>query len=301
MRSDPRLDGVYVPLITPFRHDGEVALDALERLGHEALDHGATGLVALGTTGEPATLTQAERTAEVDVCARVCGERDAPLLVGAGGNDTARAVEAVAELARWPAVTATLCVVPPYTRPSADGIVRHFQRIAQAGAVPLVVYNIPYRTGRYLGSAAMRRLAGSPGIAGVKHAAGGIDQDTVELMRDLPPGFSVLCGDDVFLFPMLCLGARGGILASAHLATGLFAELVGRTGKGDLDTARELAARLGPLAVALFAEPNPSVVKGVLHAQGRIPTPDLRLPMTAASPEGVDRALAALETATRAA
>ncbi len=293
MPSELRLSGVYVPLITPFRADGAVALDALEGLGHEALDQGAAGLVALSTTGETATLDEVEQAAVVDVCARVCRERGAPLLVGAGGNDTARATRSVMGLTRWPEAVAALSVVPYYTRPSEEGIVRHFQRLAAISPVPLVVYNIPYRTGRNLGSASMRRLAATPNVAGVKHAAGAIDQDTVELLRDLPSGFAVLSGDDVLTFPLLCLGASGGILASAHLATARFAELVRRVAGGDLQGARELAAALHPVAEALFAEPSPAVLKGVLHAHGRIPTANLRLPMTAASPAAVERALAA--------
>jgi 4-hydroxy-tetrahydrodipicolinate synthase len=298
MTSDLQLTGVYVPLVTPFGPDGGLDPDALERLGHEALGQGAAGLVALGTTAEAATLTERERTAVIEVCARVCRERRAPLLVGAGGNDTARAAAAVAELRRWPEVVAALSVVPYYTRPSEEGVLRHFQALARQSPVPLVVYNIPYRTGRTLSSATLRRLAATPNIAGTKHAVGGIDQDTVDLMLDPPAGFAVLGGDDLYAFPLLCLGAAGGILASAHLATGLFAALVEQALDGGLHKARELAARLHPLVMALFAEPNPAVIKGALHALGRIPTPDLRLPLTAASQAAVERALAAERAAT---
>jgi 4-hydroxy-tetrahydrodipicolinate synthase len=298
MTSDLRLEGVYVPLITPFGPDGSVDPDALERLGREALDQGAAGLVALGTTAEAATLAEGERTAVIEVCARVCRRRAAPLVVGAGGNDTARVAATLAELRRWPEVVAALSVVPYYTRPSEEGVVRHFQALAGQSPVPLLVYNIPYRTGRSLSSAALRRLAATPNIAGTKHAVGGIDQDTVELMSDLPAGFTVLGGDDLFAFPLLCLGASGGILAAAHLATGLFVALVQHALGGDLHKARDLAARLQPLVTAVFAEPNPAVLKGVLHALGRIPTPDLRLPMTAASHAAVERALAAERAAT---
>ena len=297
MTSDLQLAGVYLPLITPFGPDGSVDPGALARLGHEALDHGAAGLVALGTTAEAATLAGHERTTVIEVCARVCREREAPLVVGAGGNDTARAAAALAELRRWPEVVAALSVVPYYTRPSEEGVVRHFQALASQSPVPLVVYNIPYRTGRSLSSAALRRLAATPNIAGTKHAVGGIDQDTVDLMRDLPAGFAVLGGDDLFVFPLLCLGASGGILASAQLAMGLFVALVEQVLGGDLQKARDLAARLHPLVAAVFAEPNPAVLKGALHALGRIPTPDLRLPMTAASQAAIERALAAARAA----
>jgi 4-hydroxy-tetrahydrodipicolinate synthase len=204
------LQGLYVPLVTPFTDDAGLAPDALEKLGHTVIDAGAAGLVALGTTGEPATLTAAERRLVVDVCARVCRERGATLIVGAGSNDTAGTARALQDLAAWPEVSAALTVVPYYTRPSQDGIIAHFTRLAADSPVPIVVYNIPYRTGTPLSWQTLSELARVPGIVGVKHAAGGIDQDTVLLMADLPGDFAVLAGDDVFVSPLLALGATGG-------------------------------------------------------------------------------------------
>jgi 4-hydroxy-tetrahydrodipicolinate synthase len=125
----------------------------------------------------------------------------------------------------------------------------------------------------------------------VKYAAGGIDQDAVDLLGEPPAEFDVLGGDDVFVSPLLALGASGGILASAHLATGRFAELVAAWQAGDAVRARELGHRLARLSATLFAEPNPTVVKGVLHARGLIPTPDVRLPLLPAGAEAVARAL----------
>ena len=130
-------------------------------------------------------------------------------------------------------------------------------------------------------------------MAGIKLAVGGIDTDTIELMADPPPGFAVLGGDDAVISPLLALGAAGGILASAHVATRQFAELAAAWRDGDAGRARALGHRLAALSIALFAEPNPTVVKGVLHAQGRIPTPAVRLPLLSAAPGSV-RAAAAL-------
>src|SRR5215469_10019108 len=169
----PALRGLYVPLITPFTADGELAVGSLEKLAHAVLDAGAAGLVALGTTGEPATLTVGERRAVMDACARVSRERGVPLIAGAGSNDTAGSAEEVRDLARWPEVSAALTVVPYYTRPTEEGVVAHFTRLAAASPVPLVVYDVPYRTGRPLSGQTMLRLAGLPGVAGVKHAVGG--------------------------------------------------------------------------------------------------------------------------------
>jgi 4-hydroxy-tetrahydrodipicolinate synthase len=290
----PSLRGLYVPLITPFTDDGDLALealDALEKLARDVIDSGAAGLVALGTTGEPATLTPAERHDVLDICARVCRERGATLIAGAGSNDTAGTARALHDLAAWPEIAAALTVVPYYTRPSEEGVVAHFTALAAGSPVPLIVYNIPYRTGRVLGVQTLLQLASVPGIAGVKHAVGAIDHDTIMLMASGPPGFAVLAGDDEFASPLLALGAAGGILASAQLCAGEFAALVAAWRSGRAARARDLGHRLAPLSAALFAEPNPAVIKGVLHAQGKIPSPAVRLPLLPARPDSVDAAL----------
>jgi 4-hydroxy-tetrahydrodipicolinate synthase len=185
-----------------------------------------------------------------------------------------------------------LSLVPPFQRPGEAGTVAHFEALAAASPVPLIVYHVPYRTGQPLSAAAIRQLARIPGIAGIKYAAGTIDATAVDLLTDPPPGFSVLGGDDALISPLLALGAHGGILASAHLATRQFADLASAWSAGDVATAQGLGRRLAPLSAALFAEPNPTVIKAVLHARGRIPTPDVRLPLLPAAP-------ASLATATK--
>lgn len=285
------LAGLYVPLVTPITADGGLAPGALEGLAHAVLDDGAAGLVALGTTGEPATLTAVERRRVLDIIAGVCRERNGTVIAGAGSNDTRASAQALRELAAWPEVSAALVVVPYYTRPSEAGVVAHFTELAAASPVPLIIYNIPYRTGQTVGWRALRRLAGLPGIAGVKHAVGGIDEDTVRLLADLPDGFAVLAGDDAFASPLLALGAAGAILASAHVCTRSFAAMVRAWRDGECARARALGHRLAGLSAALFAEPNPVVIKAVLHAQGRIPSPAVRLPLLPASPAATEAAL----------
>ncbi|MGN9837329.1 4-hydroxy-tetrahydrodipicolinate synthase family protein [Nonomuraea sp. H19] len=282
------LRGIHVPLITPFTEAGEVALDAIEKLAHQVLDEGAAGLVALGTTGEVAALDPEERARVIEVCARVCGERQALLTVGVTGNDTRSTAQALRSLP--PGVGAALVTVPYFLRPGEQGVVAHFEALAEETPVPLVIYHIPYRTGQAVGAATLRRLGAHPMIAGVKYAAGGIDQDAVELLGDLPDGFEVAGGDDVFISPLLALGASGGILASAHLHTRSFVELVDAWQAGDVALARALGHRLARLSAALFAAPNPTVIKGVLHAQGLIPTPDVRLPLVPADAAAVSQA-----------
>ncbi|MEV8441021.1 dihydrodipicolinate synthase family protein [Actinosynnema sp. NPDC051121] len=282
------LTGLYVPLITPFDRSGAVALDALEALAQQALDDGARGLVALGTTGEPSSLSADEQQAVLEVVRRVCRERLAPLVVGANTPASLQVLGGHAE------VTAALTVVPPFVRPGQDGAVAHLTRLAAESPVPLIVYDIPYRTGQYLSAAALRRLADVPGIVGLKYAAGGINADTVDLFADLPD-LAILGGDDAFISPLLALGAHGGILASAHVATSEFVRLIDAWHAGDVTAGRTLGGRLATLSAALFAEPNPTVIKAVLHAQGRIPTPDVRLPLLPAHPDSTSAALSAAE------
>jgi 4-hydroxy-tetrahydrodipicolinate synthase len=277
--------GLYVPLVTPFDAAGAVALDALEALAHQVLDAGAAGVVALGTTAEPTALSGPEQRAVIDVAARVCRQRSADLLVGASTPEALQALRDRSE------VVAALSLVPPFIRPGEEGVLAHFTHLAAVSPVPLVAYHIPYRTGQHLSADTLRRLADLPGVVGVKYAVGRIDADAVALLSDLPPDFAVLGGDDAFISPLLALGAHGGILASAHVATAQFVELVDTWRAGDVARARPLGHRLASLSTALFAEPNPAVVKAVLHAQGRIPTAAVRLPLLPAGPDTTHAAL----------
>lgn len=279
------LTGVYVPLITPFDAAGAVAFAALEALANEVLDAGVSGVVALGTTAEPTSLNAAEQRGVVDVIARVCRERSAQLVVGAN------TMEAVTALRGRPEVTAALSLVPPFLRPGEAGAIAHFAALAAASPVPLVIYHVPYRTGQHLSADAIRQLADLAGVVGIKHAVGGIDAATIELLADPPADFAVLGGDDAFISPLLALGANGGILASAHLATTRFVELVDAWHAGAAARARTLGHRLAATSSAMFAEPNPTVIKAVLHAHGRIPTAAVRLPLLPAGSDTMQSAL----------
>ncbi|MFE3446084.1 4-hydroxy-tetrahydrodipicolinate synthase [Nocardia sp. NPDC059180] len=286
------LAGLFVPLITPFTADGELAPDALERHAHQVLDDGATGIVALGTTAEPATLTAEERARVLDICVRVCTERGAPLIAGAGTNSTTSSLAALSALDER--ITAALTVVPYYTRPSEAGVLAHFRSLA-AGPVSLIVYNIPYRTGRTLGLDTLLELARTPNIIGFKHAVGAIDETTVGLMSNVSPEVAVLAGDDLYAAPMLALGAHGAILACANLATAAYADLVTGWRDGPIDSTRALGHRLADLAEAVFAEPNPAVIKAMLAEQGRIPSPAVRLPLLPAAEDATKTAWMALD------
>jgi 4-hydroxy-tetrahydrodipicolinate synthase len=292
-RREPEADivhGILVPLITPFAADDSIAADALAALADDVLTEGAAGLVALGTTGEPYALDAKERRTVVDVCAQACARHGATLVVGLGGNDTR---SSAAALAAYPQADTALAPVPYYVRPGDAGVLAHFTHLAAASPVPLLAYHVPHRTAQPLNPATLLAISRLPNVVGAKIASG-LTEDAVALLGDCPADFAVFGGDDVFLSPMLALGARGGITASAHLATARFARLVAAWDKGEVAEARSLGHALARLSTALFAEPNPTVIKGVLHAQGRIPTPDVRLPLLPASEQSVASALAAV-------
>ncbi|MGO4203793.1 4-hydroxy-tetrahydrodipicolinate synthase [Rhodococcus sp. TAF43] len=289
--------GILVPLVTPFADDGELAAAELELLAHAVIDEGAAGIVALGTTAEPATLSPPERRDVVRICGRVCRERGVPLLVGAGSNDTVGTVRAIEALNAEADVTGVLVVVPYYTRPSEAGVVAHFEYVADRSPLPLVLYNVPYRTGQYLGWESVVRLAKHPRIVGIKQAVGSVDTDTARLLAESASSgraagsapvdaFSVLAGEDTLVSPLLAMGAAGAIAATANVCAREFVELYDLWRSGRPVPARALAHQLVGPTSALISEPNPTVIKAVLHAQGRISTPNVRLPLLPAGEPG---------------
>jgi 4-hydroxy-tetrahydrodipicolinate synthase len=219
------------------------------------------------------------------------------LVVGRGRTTRANAIDRHEALAGVPGVRASLAVVPYYIRPGEQAVVRHFQVVAERSPVPLIVYNIPYRTGRGLGADALLELAATDNIAGLKQAVGGIDADTLTVLAEAADRFAMLGGDDAFVFPLVLMGATGAIAASSHLCTRRFVDMIECGRSGAVSDGRRHAEVLLPLVQALFAEPSPAVIKAALHLEGRIPTPDVRMPMAPASPEAVERVRAALAVA----
>ncbi|MFZ4515576.1 MAG: 4-hydroxy-tetrahydrodipicolinate synthase [Acidimicrobiia bacterium] len=288
MQSELR--GVYVPLITPFASGGSIAADAIVALVHRYADAGVAGIVTLGTTGEPATLSPDEKQRVIDVTAAACRERQLELIVGAGSNSTAATIGAIEAVAATPGLRAVLIVAPYYVRPSEAGIVAHFRAIAEATSVPVVVYNIPARTGRNMSASTILEVAALPNVIGLKQAVGALDEDTLRVLAEAPASLSVLSGDDAYILPTVLMGGQGAIAASAHLCTDRFVAMVECGLSGKIDDARQHAEALLPVVAAGFAEPNPAVFKGVLHALGAIPTPDVRLPLVPASAASVQRA-----------
>ncbi len=292
--SAPDLRGLWVPVVTPFDADDNVDVVALRRLCDRVLRDGAAGIVALGTTGEPAVLTDAEQQRVVDTCADACQAMDRGLIVGAGTNSTRTTIEAVRALDRV-SVTAALVVVPYYTRPSGAAIVEHYRAVAAASPVPVVAYNIPYRTGRGLNAAQILEIANIPNMIGLKQSVGSIDADTLAVLRSAPPHFHVFAGDDAFIAATILMGGAGAISAAAHVCTSLFVEMVDAGQQRDVARARTLAERLLPVVEAGFAEPSPAGWKAALHHLGEIASPNLRAPMTSASDVATARLIDAID------
>ncbi|WP_067824867.1 dihydrodipicolinate synthase family protein [Actinomadura kijaniata] len=278
------MHGIHVALVTPFTSGGGIDAKSLDRLARHCLDHGASGLVALGTTGEGPLLTDAERRTVLDVCRAVAIEYGVPLTVGAGTMGTADTIAQARERALY--ADALLTVVPYYLRPSDDAVVDHFAAVGAAVDVPLLVYDVPYRTGKHLPAETLLRLLDLDAVTGVKHCPGGIGRDTLALLAS-GTSKAVLCGDDPYVYPMLRLGAAGAIAASACLAPAAFAAL-------DTTCGPSLHHTLVPLTEALFAEPSPAVLKACLAARGLIDDPGVRAPMAPPRQENVRRALGAL-------
>jgi len=293
----PDLRGLWVPVVTPFDDRGRVDVPALEQLARRLLADGVTGLVALGTTGEPATLDPAERRLVVETCDRACRAAGRPLIVGAATSSTATTIDEVERLTTGTSAVAALVMVPPHTRPSAAGVVAHFAAVADAGPVPIVAYHVPYRTGLPLDAAALLAVAEHPRVVGIKQSVGALDVDTLELLARARPGFQVLAGDDAFIVPTILLGGVGAIAASSHLCTPLFVEMVAAALAGDHRRGVALAEALLPVVTIGFSEPSPSGWKGALARRGEIASGALRAPMTAASDHAVDALLAAAHRA----
>jgi 4-hydroxy-tetrahydrodipicolinate synthase len=284
------ISGVWLPVITPFV-DGAVDVVSYERLLEHYLGTGVRGIFPLGTTGESPTLDDDEIDAIVERTVGVVAGR-VPVFVGIGGNATHKVLRMLKRLERR-RFDGIVSVCPYYNRPTQEGMIAHFTRIAEATDRPILIYNIPYRTSVNLANDTLLRLAELPNIVGIKDSSGSLAQ-SVELLRRRPEGFAVMTGDDGVFYTMLAHGADGGILASAHVATRRFVAIHERMAANDHHAARAMWSRLEPLVPLLFKEANPMPIKHCLWRQGLIASPECRLPLTTVSAglaDELDRAL----------
>ena len=284
-------EGTYTALVTPFRGDGALDLEALASLVEWQIESGIDGLVPCGSTGEAATLSHAEHIQVVKHVVDVTAGR-VPVIAGAGSNYTREAVELTRE-ARRVGANAALLISPYYNKPTQDGIYQHYRTVAEEAGLPLLLYNIPGRTASRIEPATIARLSRVSGVVGLKEAGGDLVA-TAQTIASCEPGFVVLSGDDPLTLPMLVLGASGIISTIGNIAPREMSEITRAFVSGDIERARALHYRLLPVMQALFLESNPIPVKTALFILGRIPDPTLRLPLTSMQKSNRDRLEAAL-------
>lgn len=274
------LSGCGTALVTPFRADGSLDEPALLQLVHAQVDSGIGFLVACGSTGEASTLTEAETLRVAEIVISAAGR--VPVLLGCTHNSTREAVARARRFAGIPGLSGLLTANPYYNRPSQEGQLQHFRAIAEAIPLPIVVYNIPSRTGVNLEPATVLRLAELPNILGIKESSGNIVQIT-DLLTQLPRRFHVFSGDDVLAIPTLALGAAGLISVASNAIPRQMAEMVRAGLDGDWRTARKLNRQFFRLMQAHFWEPNPGPIKAVMALLGQ-GEDHLRLPMLPVTP-----------------
>lgn len=257
--------GAGVALVTPFTRDEALDEAALRRLVRRQVAEGIDVLVPCGTTGESATLSEVEQERVIVITLEESGGK-VPVLAGAGSNDTQAAIGKTRRACALGA-HGILSVGPYYNKPTPAGYYRHFAAIADASTVPVVVYNVPGRTGSNIDPATLLRLAAHPNIAGVKEASGSLGQ-IMEILRDRPRGFEVLSGDDAVTLPLMACGADGVISVCANQVPGEMRELTLACSRGDFEAARSIHYRLLKLMNANFVESNPIPVKASLAMMG---------------------------------
>ena len=273
------LTGAMTALVTPFR-GGEVDTRALEALVEAQIAGGIDALVPCGSTGEAATLTHEEHLAVVRAVVRVARGR-VPVIAGTGSNSTAEAIR-LTRGAEEAGADAALLISPYYNRPTQDGIYRHYAAVADASGLPLILYNIPGRTGSNITPDTIARLARLPNIAGVKEASGNLAQ-VLEIIDESGPDFGIYSGDDILTLPIMAAGGHGVIAVGANLMPRAYVELTDALLAGDLERARMQNHRLLPLIMALTLEVNPIPVKTALAMMGQC-ADEFRLPLTPMSP-----------------
>jgi len=266
--------GAIVAIITPFKN-GQVDEEALRKLIEFQIENGTSGIVPCGTTGESATLSHEEHDRVIEITIDAAKKR-IPIIAGTGSNSTAEALR-LTKHAYEAGADGALIVCPYYNRPTQEGLYQHYKAIAEEVPIPIVVYNIPGRTGVNLNPDTLARLAKLPNIVGVKEAGGSIKQMS-DIIGLCDPDFDVLSGDDAFTLPMLALGGKGIVSVISNVAPADMAAMVKAFEAGDLDKARTLHYKMISLIDALFIETNPVPVKAALSMMGMIEY-ELRLPL----------------------
>jgi 4-hydroxy-tetrahydrodipicolinate synthase len=282
--------GAGTALVTPFTRSGALDEAAVRRLGRRQIDAGIHFLTPCGTTGENPTLTPSERIRIVEILAEESAGA-VPVLAGAGGYNTREVIELARELTTAGA-NGFLSVTPYYNKPTQEGLYQHYRAIAESTSLPVIVYNVPGRTGVNVDTATLVRLAAIPNIIGVKEASGNMQQ-MCEVCRAVPPEFLVLSGDDVMALPLMAVGGRGVISVASNEIPGEVAQMIEAAERNDFPAARTIHNRILPLMLANFVESNPGPVKAAMVAMGLLEDA-YRLPMVGPKPESREKVVKAL-------
>jgi 4-hydroxy-tetrahydrodipicolinate synthase len=286
----PTFTGVGTALITPFTKTGALDAAAVRHLARRQVDAGVHFLVPCGTTGETPTLAPAERQRIVEICAEEAAGRSL-VLAGAGGYDTREVIHAVAELQKSGA-QGILSVTPYYNKPTPEGLYQHYKAIAESTSLPVIVYNVPGRTGCNVDPSTLARLATVPNIVGVKEASGNMTQ-MAEICNLVPADFLVLSGDDAVTVPLMSIGGKGIISVASNEVPAEMVQMVEAAERGDFATAREWHRRLLPLMQINFVESSPGPVKFAMAAMG-LCEESYRLPMVPPRATSQEKVLDAL-------
>jgi dihydrodipicolinate synthase len=271
--------------------DGSINYEQLHDLIDWHIENGTDGIVAVGTTGESATLPVEEHLAVIEATVKHVNKR-VPVIAGTGANNTVEAI-ALSKAAEQAGADYTLSVVPYYNKPSQEGIYQHFKAIAEATSIPMIIYNVPGRTVVSMSNDTILRLAEIPNIVGVKEASGNIGNN-IELINSVPEGFAVFSGDDPTGLPFMLCGGHGVVTVAANVAPKLFADMCRAALEGDIATARRLNEQLIPIYNTMFCEPSPAAPKWGLSLLGKC-EPHVRLPLVALTEAGQAKVRAALE------
>ncbi len=285
--------GVGTALVTPFTKSGELDEAGVRRLARRQIDAGIHFLVPCGTTGESPTLTSDERARVVEIVVEESNGR-VPVLAGAGGYDTREVIHAVREMERAGA-GGILSVTPYYNKPTPEGLYQHFRAIAESTPLPIVVYNVPGRTGVNIDVATLARMAQLPNIVGVKEASGNVTQ-MCEVCTAVPADFIVLSGDDALTLPLMAVGGRGIISVASNEIPSEMVQMVEAAERNDFAAARAIHARILALMQVNFVEANPVPVKAAMVDMGLLEEV-YRLPMVSPRPDSrakIRQALSAL-------
>lgn len=284
------LTGSLVAIVTPMHEDGSVHYEQLQQLIDWHIQSGTDGIVAVGTTGESATLSMDEHIDVIRQSVRFASGR-IPIIAGTGANNTREAIE-LSQAAQEAGANATLSVVPYYNKPSQEGIYQHFKAIASATDIPMIVYNVPGRTVVNMDNNTILRLAQLPNIIGVKEASGDIGRE-IELINQVPEGFAVYSGDDPTAMAFMLSGGHGVISVAANVAPKAFADMCHAALAGNISQARELNKQLIPLYNVMFCEPSPAAPKWAMAQLNRC-NADTRLPIVPLSDNAQKQVTAAL-------